>query len=33
MDGQISDCNCKFETVDDAVTNFFIPLLNNVTST
>lgn len=32
MNGQINDCNCKFETVDNAVSNFFIPLLANITS-
>lgn len=30
-EGQIKDCSCDFETVDDAVENFFLPILKNLT--
>lgn len=33
MEGQIEDCNCNFETVDRAVSNFFIPILVELTAT
>ena len=32
MDGKISDCSCEFDTVNNAVNNFFIPVLRNITA-
>lgn len=32
MDGVVSDCNCRYDTVNEAVKDFFVPVLGNLTT-